>query len=135
MRPIDISIIRDGIVETARFEFDDKNTTLTLSMLNGTRKSCTSFDYYDCFGQIRSAFPDVKFLCKGAKINVHTSRMSSQMSRGFVAYEHELGRPCDNEDLVRIFDYDDENITNDIQAQKEHYRHWLESLRNNPNLQ
>ena len=54
--------------------------------------------------------------------------MSSQMSTGLVAYELKLGIPSEEEDLVRIFDYEDENLTNNIEEQRTFYKRWLESL-------
>jgi len=37
------------------------------------------------------------------------------MSAGLVAYDLQLGRPTDLEDVVRIFDYEENDITNNIQ--------------------
>jgi len=54
--------------------------------------------------------------------------MSSQMSKGLLAYELKIGTPSDEDDLVRIFDYDDENITNSINDQRAFYKIWIESL-------
>jgi hypothetical protein len=77
---------------------------------------------------LRADFPDIKFLCKGAKLNVHPSRMSSQMAGGVVAYEVSMGKPAEQEDIVNIFDYEDTDITNDIEQQREFNRRWLASL-------
>ena len=54
--------------------------------------------------------------------------MSSQMSSGLVAYELKLGKPSEEEDIVRIFDYEDENITSNIEEQRTFYKNWIESL-------
>lgn len=77
---------------------------------------------------LRADHPEIKFLCKGAKLNVHPSRMSSQMSNGLVAYELKLGIPSEEEDIVRIFDYDDESITSNIEEQRAFYKKWIDSL-------
>jgi hypothetical protein len=50
------------------------------------------------------------------------------MSSGIVAYEIKSGVPTEPEDMVRIFDYEDSEITNDIQQQHEFYRSWIKSL-------
>lgn len=50
------------------------------------------------------------------------------MSSGLVAYELKPGKPSEEEDLVRIFDYEDENITSNIEEQKTFYQNWLKSL-------
>jgi hypothetical protein len=81
--------------------------TLTFIAKSGFQKTYSADDFYICFGILRSEFSDVIFLCKGAKLNVHPSRMSSQMSGGMVDYELELAKPCEEENEVRIFDCED----------------------------
>ncbi|MNP85593.1 hypothetical protein D3C76_1853930 [compost metagenome] len=54
--------------------------------------------------------------------------MSSQMSSGLVAYELQLGRPTEPDDVVNIFDYEETDITSDIQKQHDFYQRWLASL-------
>jgi hypothetical protein len=97
-------------------------------MKNGLRKTYAAYDLFVCFGMLRAEHPKIKFLCKGAKLNVHPSRMSSQMSNGLVAYELKLGKSSEEEDMVRIFDYDNENITSDIKEQISFYKKWTISL-------
>lgn len=128
MKTIEILISNHGIVETATIECDRKKLTLTIIMQNGFKKSYTAYDLYVCLGMLRADFPETNFLCKGAKLNVHPSRMSSQMSNGLVAYELELGVPSEEENIVRIFDYEDKDITNDINKQHAFYKNWIASL-------
>ena len=52
------------------------------------------------------------------------------MSAGLVAYELRLGIPAEDEDIVRIFDYEKTNLTKNIQQQREFYTRWIESLAN-----
>ncbi|SFU46455.1 hypothetical protein SAMN05428951_101841 [Pseudomonas sp. OV546] len=68
------------------------------------------------------------FLCKGAKINVTPSRMASQMSAGLVAYELTLGKQATFDDIVHLFDYEENNLTNNPQEQVDFYKKWLASL-------
>ena len=97
-------------------------------MQSGLTKIYTAYDFYVCFGILRADHPEIKFLCKGAKLNVHPSRMSSQMSSGLVAYELKPGKPSEEEDIVRIFDYENKNIISNIEEQKIFYKKWIESL-------
>ncbi|MDR6609166.1 hypothetical protein [Pseudomonas synxantha] len=129
MKPIKITINIQGSIETATIECDRRKPSLTFTMQDGTQKTYSAYDLYVCFGMLRADYPDIKFLCKGAKLNVHPSRMSSQMSKGLVAYEVELGKPSEEENIVRIFDYEDKDITNSIEEQKTFYKKWIESLR------
>jgi hypothetical protein len=128
MKSIEILTSTLGKVETVTIECDRKKMTLTLIMQNGFKKTYTAYDLFVCLGMIRADFPETKFLCKGAKLNVHPSRMSSQMSNGLVAYELELGIPSKEENIVRIFDYEDRDITNDINEQQTYYKNWIISL-------
>jgi hypothetical protein len=128
MKTIEISIIVNEKLEKALIMRDRKNRELTFLMKDNLSKTYKEEDIYECFGLLRADFPDIKFLCKGAKINVHTSRMSSQMSAGVLAYEIELGKPTGDEDIVNIFDYEDTDITNNIDEQRKFYKKWIESL-------
>jgi hypothetical protein len=128
MKTVELSINNHGLTETALIECDRKNRTLTFTLKNGIKKTYTAHDLYVCLGLLRADFPETKFLCKGAKLNVYPSRMSSQMSAGLVAYELHMGKVSDDEDIVNIFDYEDADITNDIQQQTDFYKRWLDSL-------
>lgn len=128
MNPIEIQILTAQGLETAIIECDRKNRALTFTRKNGLTRRYTSYDLYGCFGALRAEFPEMRFLCKGSKRNVHPSGMSSQMSCGLVAYELQKGRPSEEKDIVRIFDYQDSDLTNNIEEQKDVYRSWLASL-------
>ncbi|WP_305955815.1 MULTISPECIES: hypothetical protein [unclassified Pseudomonas] len=82
-------------------------------------------DLYESFGLLRAELKDIKFLCKGSKINVHTSGMSSHMSNGLVAYELTMGQPEGKP--VHIFSYEESDITNDIEKQRDFCQRWADS--------
>jgi hypothetical protein len=128
MKTIEISINTHGVIQKAAIECDRQNPTLTYILENGLRKTYTAHDLYVCLGLLRADFPETKFLCKGAKLNVYPSRMSSQMSAGVVAYELHMGKPAESEDIVNIFDHEENDITQDIQQQRDYYKRWIESL-------
>ena len=50
------------------------------------------------------------------------------MSAGLMAYQITMGKPATNEDIVHIFDYEEENLTNDPQEQIAFFKRWLASL-------
>lgn len=126
MKTREIAIIKNGVRETAVVGYEGGKPTLHISFSDGTRKTYTAFDLYDSFGLLRADFKDIVFLCKGAKINVHTSGMSSHMSNGLVAYEMTFGKP--EGELVHIFTYEEENLTNDIQEQHNFCQTWTDSV-------
>ncbi|KDD69803.1 hypothetical protein V466_07460 [Pseudomonas mandelii PD30] len=39
-----------------------------------------------------------------------------------------MGKPAEPEDIVNIFDYEENEITQDIQEQRDYYKRWIESL-------
>ena len=126
MKSREITIIKNGTRENAIIEYEAGKPTLYLLMNDETRRTYTALDLYDCFGLMRADLKDIEFLCKGAKINVHTSGMSSQMSNGLVAYELTMGVP--DGELVHIFSYEESNLTNDIQEQHDFCQRWAESV-------
>ncbi|MBM9488448.1 hypothetical protein JBE38_21180 [Pseudomonas sp. ICBG1301] len=102
--------------------------TMTFSEADNFKKVYEGRDIYVCFAKVRADFPNITFLCKGAKINVKPSRMASQMSAGLFAYEMTLGEQATNENIVHLFDYEDENLTNNPQDQIDFFKQWLASL-------
>ena len=125
-----ISILIAGKLEIAVLDYDTQKSTIKVTLESGWTKNLSGLDIYECLGKIIKSLPDVKFLCKGAKINVRPSSMSSQMSCGIMAYEHKLGIRASRKDLVNIFQYDDQDIINDPQMQTDFFHRWLESLKN-----
>ncbi len=128
MTDYEITIDIKGATQRAVIEVHRTRALLRLIIGDTKSKIYESHDCFDCFGLLRADYPHISFLCKGAKVNVYPSRMSSQMSCGMVAYQMELGRRADREDMVRIFDYEDTDITNDIREQKDFFKRWIRSL-------
>lgn len=128
MKKIEISTETNGVLQRMQLECDRQHLSLTLVLDSGVRKKYSAHDIYVCLGLLRADFPETRFLCKGAKLNVYPSRMASQMAAGVVAYELQLGRSAEPGDVVNIFDYEDSDITNDIQEQRDFYSLWLDSF-------
>lgn len=126
MKSREITILKNGLRESAMIEYEGGKPTLDLLLSNGVRKTYTALDLYDSFGLMRADLKDIKFLCKGAKINVHPSGMSSHMSNGLVAYEMTMGKP--EGELVHIFSYEECDLTNDIQEQHDFSLRWAASV-------
>lgn len=126
MKKLDITIIKNAQRETATLELDRTTSTLSITFADGMQKTYSDTDIYTCFGLKIRKFSETTFLCKGSKINVHPSAMVSQMSSGVVAYEVTVGDP--DAELVRIFDYEENNLTNDINEQIAYRLKWSDSL-------
>ena len=126
-----IPIIVDGKLETARLDCDEKKISIQITLESGWTKKFGGLDFYECLGNMIKELSHIKFLCKGAKVNVRPSSMSSQMSAEIMAYEHKLCTRATRKDLVNIFDYDDQDIVSDPQLQEEYFFKWLKSLKTN----
>jgi hypothetical protein len=127
MDSVKIAIISNNKQQSAKLVCDTKKLTINFIMEDGFNEIYTGNDFYDCLSHIRADHRDITFLCKGAKVNVHPSSMSSQMSLGIKAYELTLGKAPSLSDVVSIFDYEEDNLTNDPKIQKDFYRLWLET--------
>ncbi|WP_277758399.1 hypothetical protein [Pseudomonas sp. A34-9] len=123
-----ISLIVSGAREEAKINYDSIKGTIKFSMKNGFTKTYESTDLYLCLAKIRHDNPEVIFMCKGAKLNVTPSRMCSQMSGGVIAYELKDGKSATFEDIVQIFDYEENNLAKSLKEQREYYYTWLNSL-------
>ncbi|WP_223487593.1 hypothetical protein [Pseudomonas sp. A-RE-19] len=127
MDSVEIVIIKNGRRQTAKLLCDSEMLTINFVMEDGYSKTYAGADFYDCLGNIRKEHNDIAFLCKGAKINVHPSSMSSQMSLGVKAYELTLGKYASRRDLINIFDYEENNLTSDPEVQRDFFMRWVES--------
>ncbi|NWA41265.1 hypothetical protein HX871_31955 [Pseudomonas reactans] len=109
-------------------KYDTSKSIMVFSEADSFQTVYEGRDMYVCLAKIRADFPHITFLCKGAKLNVKPSRMASQMSAGLVAYEMTLGKQATNENIVHLFDYEEDNLTNNPQEQIEFFKRWLASL-------
>ena len=128
MKAQKVKAIIDGIETYVTFKYDAAHGKLKFSEADNFSKIYEAADIYICLAKVRADFPHIQFLCKGAKVNVRPSSMASQMSGGMVAYELTLGKRTTREDLVHIFDYEDDNLTNDPNEQKNFYKKWITSI-------
>lgn len=136
---VEITIEHDGAKETAQLKCNNNtendSVSIEFKMQNGFCKTYSDTNFYKCFARTREDNTEIKFLCKGSKVNVHTSSMSAQMSRGLKAYELTLGKAASLSDVIHIFDYDEHNLTNDSAEQRAFFREWIETKKNHDNEQ
>ncbi|AZF36685.1 hypothetical protein C4J88_1901 [Pseudomonas sp. R4-39-08] len=128
MKTKNIKVIINNEHKQVTVKYDPTKLIMTFSEAENFEKIYEEKDLYVCFANIRADFPHITFLCKGAKINVKPSRMASQMSAGLVAYEMTLGQQATNDNIVHLFDYEEENLTNNPQDQIDFFKKWLKSL-------
>ncbi|WP_084339486.1 hypothetical protein [Pseudomonas indica] len=127
MKSAEIKIIRESSENKIKLFYDDDPITIEIN-LDEHKTSFTGSNLFECFSKLRAELPDIKFLCKGAKLNVYPSRMTSQMAGGLLAYELTLGKQALRENLVNIFDPEEENIVQNPDEQKDYFMKWIKSL-------
>lgn len=111
----------------AILEYPDYPCKLTI-FYNKESFFVIDMDFFSCLAQIKDLHPDILILCKGYKINVYPSPMMRQMGHGIKAYELQLGKQALFENLVDIFDFEEENLTISNTEQREFYNKWISSL-------
>lgn len=125
-----ISIIRSDKIENADIYYAvAEQCTLKIVFHDQQSYEVTDNDLFTCFCTLRTVFPTITFLCKGAKQNVYPSRMSRDMAGGRVAYEYQQGKNASTDDLVSIFDFEDKDIVSP-EKQQESFWAWIRSERN-----
>jgi hypothetical protein len=103
---------------------DSQAISITIKPEDNKERTYTDSDFYKCFSLLRKDNPHLTFYCKGAKLNVHPSSMSSQMSLGLKAYELVNGKEPSLDDLVFIFDYEERDLTSNPDEQRLFYLKW-----------
>lgn len=124
---IKVSMSNESKQEFAELICDNSAVSISFRGRSEITKTYSDSDLYRCFGQLREDNPAISFLCKGAKLNVHPSSMSSQMTLGLKAYELVLGKKAELADLVHIFDYEEDDLTNNPAEQEEFFMQWINS--------
>lgn len=122
-----IIVEKEHIIKDVVLICDSEKMSITLCLDGLSPKTYTGKNFYHCFGLIRKDNPLVTFFCKGSKLNVHPSSLSSQMSLGLKAYELTNGAEPSLKDVVSIFDYENENLTNSPELQREFFLQWIGS--------
>jgi hypothetical protein len=128
MKTQKILAIIDNKKTEVTVKYDTAKSVMAFSEADDFKTVYEGRDMYVCLAKIRADFPHITFLCKGAKLNVKPSRMASQMSSGLVAYEMTLGQQATNENIVHLFDYEEDNLANSPQEQINFFKKWLASL-------
>ncbi|HCW3113413.1 hypothetical protein [Citrobacter amalonaticus] len=127
-----INIIDNGIKKKAEVRLNEVDSICRLELFYNNGGDCIvseGNDYFSCLVELRKKTPHIKFLCKGAKINVYPSNMARQMSQGMVAYELVIGKQATSDNIVHTFDFDDEDIAENPDEQIDFYKKWVSSLR------
>lgn len=131
LRKIKIAYKENGVINNSDLHLiNDVRCILQLNIPGKPQLTAEGDDFFDCFKKLRRLNKSIIYFCKGAKINVLPSRMTRQMTMGLTAYETTLGVPALKDNLVNIFDYEDENLASDPLEQEQYEARWFSSLNN-----
>ena len=128
MESVNLEVICNNKPEKVELIHSEKQASIRAILSDGNTFTGTGADIFSSFLNLREKLPGYIFQCKGAKINVHPSRMSSQMGGGLIAYELSMGHPAKRSDLVNIFTPD--TVKDDVlpAEQREFFKRWIQSL-------
>ncbi|NNB46995.1 hypothetical protein [Pseudomonas chlororaphis] len=124
----EITLEENGSLHVIEIAYDIKTPSIQI-ILENSEHIFYGDNLYSCFIKLRQKSPKTTFFCKGAKKNVYPSRASSQMSSGLMAYELQLGKQALRTNIVNIFDYEDQDLTNDPDVQLDFFKSWMASLK------
>jgi len=131
LKKINLLCMIDGVVREVEVHLiNDAKCIMKVFIHDDQQLNAEGDDFFECFKKIRELDKSIVYYCKGAKLNTVPSRMTRQMSKGLSAYETALGVPARKDNLVNIFDYEDEGLSLDPAEQDEYETTWFSSLSN-----
>ena len=109
---------------------DDEDFVLLKMKLTDEVISFKSENCFQALEQLRHYLEqkNIQIQCNGAALNVYPSPMALSMGVGRLSYKLHLGRQAKMEDLVDIFNCDEDLKFVTINEQLNHYEDWLKSL-------
>ncbi|MBQ6946055.1 MAG: hypothetical protein IJN43_17300 [Ruminococcus sp.] len=113
-------------------EFDDIKETISLFVdINGKKITAESDNCFNAMVKIRRQLETVhqQLMCKGARRDVYPSPMQMRMGECREAYMLSMGKPARLNQIVNIFDVENEiSICTTVDEQERYYAEWVQSL-------
>lgn len=123
--------IIEGILRLYEESPDDEDMVLIELTLNSNTISFQDESFFQAFQALRRYLEErhIQIMCNGAAINVYPSPMQLSMGVGRSAYKLHVGKPSATEDIVDIFDYEENLKYVGIEEQLNYYTSWSKSLK------
>ena len=131
MEIFDIEIINNGKIEKNKLFLSEIENEINLKIeIERTIYFSKSDNIFDSVVELRKKLElnNIYLLCNASAINVYPSGMQKEFG-GTKAYKLQMGKQATLNDVVDIFDYDNELKIGSVKEQEEFYESWLESLR------
>ena len=126
----DINILNNGKIEKNKLfllEIEDE-INLKIEIKNVIYFS-KGDNIFDSIVELRKKLEskDIYLLCNASVVNIYPSPMQKDFG-GTKAYKLQMGKQATLNDVVDIFDYDNELKIGSVEKQKKIYENWLKSL-------
>ena len=131
MEIFDIEIINNGKIEKNKLFLSEIEGEINLEIeIERTIYFSKSDNIFDSVVELRKKLElnNIYLLCNASAINVYPSGMQKEFG-GAKAYKLQMGKQATLNDVVDIFDYDNELKIGSVKEQEEFYESWIESLR------
>ena len=131
MEIFEINIINNGKIEKNKLFLSEIEDEINLKIeIERTIYFSKSDNIFDSVVELRKKLElnNIYLLCNASAINVYPSGMQKEFG-GTKAYKLQMGKQATLNDVVDIFDYDNELKIGSVKEQEEFYESWLESLR------
>ena len=130
MEIFDIEIINNGKIEKNKLFLSEIEGEINLEIeIERTIYFSKSDNIFDSVVELRKKLElnNIYLLCNASAINVYPSGMQKEFG-GAKAYKLQMGKQATLNDVVDIFDYDNELKIGSVKEQEEFYENWLESF-------
>ena len=130
MEIFEINIINNGKIEKNKLFLSEIEDEINLKIeIKRTIYFSKSDNIFDSVVELRKKLElnNIYLLCNASAINVYPSGMQKEFG-GAKAYKLQMGKQATLNDVVDIFDYDNELKIGSVKEQEEFYENWLESF-------
>lgn len=120
----------DGFLKLYEESPNDEDMVLLELSILGCTLSSEHENFFQALQSLRQNLEDkqIQIMCNGAALNVYPSQMQLSMGPGRLAYKLKFGKPAKTEDIVDIFEFEDDLKFVAVQEQFSYYKRWLKSL-------
>ena len=130
MEIFEINIINNGKIEKNKLFLSEIEDEINLKIeIERTIYFSKSDNIFDSIVELRKKLElnNIYLLCNASVINVYPSGMQKEFG-GTKAYKLQMGKQATLNDVVDIFDYDNELKIGSVKEQEEFYESWIESF-------
>ena len=130
MEIFDIEIINNGKIEKNKLFLSEIEDEINLKIeIERAIYFSKSDNIFDSVVELRKKLElnNIYLLCNASVVNIYPSLMQKEFG-GTKAYKLQMGKQATLNDIVDIFDYDNELKIGSVKEQEEFFESWIESF-------